>query len=49
MLIIGIDILVSGELRSLVMLGNERYVVGGVFISVGLLVLAISVMGRKRS
>jgi hypothetical protein len=47
MLIIGIDILVSGELRSLVVLGNERYIVGGVFIGVGLLMLAVSLTGEK--
>ena len=49
MVIIGIDILVSGELRSLVVLGNERYIVGGVFIIVGFLVLVMSVIGEKKN
>ena len=39
-LIAGIDILIYGELRSLIHLGNERYFVGGVFILFGLAVLA---------
>ena len=49
MVIIGIDILVSGELRSLVVLGNERYIVGGVFIIIGFLVLVMSVIGEKKN
>jgi len=42
-LIVGVDIMVYGELRSLIHLGDERFLVGGVFFVVGIIILILEI------
>ena len=48
LLAIGVHVIVTGELRSLVALGDERYFVGGVFIVTGAIVILIPVFVRNK-
>jgi len=45
-LAIGVHICVSGELRNVVALGAERYVIGGAIIAIGLWMLIYGAIPR---
>jgi len=47
LIVVGGDIMIFGELRSLVILGGERYLLGGVFSILGIVILVAPIFGRK--
>ena len=48
-IVLGIDIIVKGELRHLVVLGEEKFVIGGAIIAIGFWILVyLYISVRKR-
>lgn len=47
LIILGTHILITGELRSLVMLGNEKFIIGGVILLIGIVVIVVPLIKRN--